>query len=75
MKEWINDDCFNVFPTLETNCAQLIFTSVPDLNDLGMDNELEKYESFIQNALVAFARIVDDSGFIAFNPIIFVHNN
>ena len=65
MKEWINDDCFNVFPTLETNCAQLIFTSVPDLNDLGMDNELEKYESFIQDALVAFARIVDDSGFIA----------
>ena len=65
MQEWINDDCFNVFPTLETNCAQLIFTSVPDLNDLGMDNELEKYESFIQDALVEFARIVNDSGFIA----------
>ena len=65
MQEWINDDCFNVFPTLEENCAQLLFTSVPDLNDLGMDNELEKYESFIQNALVEFARIVDDSGFIA----------
>ncbi|NMJ87883.1 MAG: hypothetical protein EX285_08630 [Thaumarchaeota archaeon] len=65
MHEWINDDCFNIFPSLETGSAQLIFTSVPDLNDLGMDEYVEKYETYINSALSEFARITNDNGFIA----------
>ena len=35
----INGDCFKILPKIKKNSAQLIFTSVPDLNDLGMNNE------------------------------------
>ena len=62
----INGDCFKILPKIKKNSAQLIFTSVPDLNDLGMNNEeIIVYETFIDNALTQFARIIKDDGFIA----------
>ena len=65
MQEWINEDCFKVFPTLEDKLANLIFTSVPDLNDLGMDNDMEGYENFLIRAFNQFSRIIKDDGFVA----------
>ena len=65
MQEWINDDCFKVLPTLEDKLANLIFTSVPDLNDLGMDNDMEGYEKFLMSAFTQFSRIIKDDGFVA----------
>ena len=35
MERLINDDCFNIFPNIEESSVQLLFTSVPDINDLG----------------------------------------
>ena len=62
----INDDCFKILPKIKKNSAQLIFTGVPDLNDLGMSNkEIIVYETFIDIALKQFARIIKDNGFIA----------
>ena len=62
----INGDCFKILPKIKKNSAQLIFTGVPDLNDLGMSNkEIIVYETFIDIALKQFARIIKDNGFIA----------
>ena len=62
----INDDCFKILPKIKKNSAQLIFTGVPDLNDLGMSNkEIIVYETFIDIALKQFARTIKDNGFIA----------
>ena len=65
MQEWINGDCFEILPTLEDKLASLIFTSVPDLNDLGMDNDMEGYENFLIRAFNQFSRIIKDDGFVA----------
>ena len=63
MKEWINDDCFNVLPTLEDNSVDLIFTSPPDLYDIGTD-DVNVYQDFLRKGMDQFARIVKDTGFI-----------
>jgi len=61
---WINDDCFNVLPKIEDNTAQLIFTGIPDSNDLGMDKNLDQYEKFVDDCLNHFTRITKDTGFV-----------
>jgi len=63
MKEWINDDCFNVLPTLEDNSVDLVFTSPPDLYDIGTD-DVNVYQDFLRKGMDQFARIVKDTGFI-----------
>ena len=45
MKEWINDDCFNVLPTLKDKSVDLVFTSPPDLYDIGTD-DVEVYRIY-----------------------------
>jgi|TARA_B100002003_G_scaffold54607_1_gene50089 DNA modification methylase len=63
MKEWINDDCFNVLPTLEDDSVDLVFTSPPDLYDIGTD-DVNVYQDFLRKGMDQFARIVKDTGFI-----------
>ena len=63
MKEWINDDCFNVLPTLEDKSVDLAFTSPPDLYDIGTD-DVNVYQDFLRKGMDQFARIVKDTGFI-----------
>ena len=63
MKKWINDDCFNVLPTLKDNSVDLVFTSPPDLYDIGTDR-VDEYEIFISKAMNEFSRIVKPTGFI-----------
>ena len=63
MKEWINDDCFNVLPTLEDKSVDLVFTSPPDLYDIGTD-DINVYQDFLRKGMDEFARIVKDTGFI-----------
>ena len=61
---WINDDCFNVLPKIEDNTVQLVFTGIPDSNDLGMDKNLDQYEKFVDSCLDHFTRITKDTGFV-----------
>jgi len=61
---FINDDCFNVLPTIEENSVQLLFTSVPDINDLGLDDNIEQYDKFLNDSIEHFCRITKDTGFI-----------
>ena len=63
MKEWINDDCFNVLPTLPDKSVDLVFTSRPDLYDIGTD-DINVYQDFLRKGMDEFARIVKDTGFI-----------
>ena len=58
MEKLINDDCFNILPNIENDSVQLLFTSVPDINDLGYDAEQDQYLEFLDNALVQFCRII-----------------
>ena len=61
---FLNDDCFNVLPTIEDDIVQLLFTSVPDINDLGLDNDIDKYDKFLNDSISHFCRITKDTGFI-----------
>ena len=61
----VNADCFDVLPKIENKSAQLVFTGIPDSNDLGMDLLPEEYENFIDDCLNHFTRITKDNGFIA----------
>ena len=61
---WVNDDCFNVLPTIEDNSVQLVFTGIPDSFDLGMDDDLAGYEKFVDDSLSHFIRITKDTGFV-----------
>ena len=64
MENLINDDCFNILPNIEESLVQLLFTSVPDINDLGFDANQEQYIEFLNKALLQFCRITKDTGFI-----------
>ena len=64
MNKWICDDCFNVLPILDDNSVDLVFTSPPDLFDIGTEDR-QVYEAFLLKALKAFDRIIKDGGFIA----------
>ena len=64
MERLINDDCFNIFPNIEESSVQLLFTSVPDINDLGFDADQEQYIEFLNRALLQFCRIIKNTGFI-----------
>ncbi len=67
MVEWnnfIHGDSFSLMSELEPKGVDLIFTSVPDLNDLGIKDIL-KYEDFISNAMVRFDHLISDTGFVA----------
>ena len=63
MKSFVNDDCFNVLPTLPDKSVDLVFTSPPDLFDIGTEDR-EVYETFLSRAMGEFNRIVKDKGFI-----------
>jgi DNA modification methylase len=65
IQKFLNDDCFNVLPTIDAKSAKLIFTSVPDLNDLGMDDNMNGYKKFLMDAFIEFDRIIQDDGFVA----------
>jgi len=64
MENLINDDCFNILPNIENDSVQLLFTSVPDINDLGYDANQDQYLEFLDKALVEFCRITKKTGFI-----------
>jgi DNA modification methylase len=57
-------DCFDIMPQLEKNSVDLIFTSVPDLNDLGIDDIIE-YQNFISDAMDEFHNLISDKGMVA----------
>ena len=63
MKWFVNDDCFNVLPTLPDKSVDLVFTSPPDLYDIGTD-DINVYQDFLRKGMDEFARIVKDTGFI-----------
>ena len=63
MKWFVNDDCFNVLPTLVDNSVDLLFTSPPDLHDIDTD-DVEVYQDFLSKAMGEFERIVKPTGFI-----------
>ena len=63
MKWFVNDDCFNVLPTLPDKSVDLVFTSPPDLYDIGTD-DVNVYQDFLRKGMDQFARIVKDTGFI-----------
>jgi DNA modification methylase len=67
MLEWNNfilGDSFSLMQEIEPNSVDLIFTSVPDMNDLGIKDTTE-YEDFISNAMVRFDHLISDTGFVA----------
>ena len=52
MDSIIHDDCFNILPNIEESSVQLLFTSVPDINDLGFDGKKLKDETAWCSAFV-----------------------
>ena len=62
--QFINGDCFELMPQLEERSVDLIFTSVPDLNDIGI-KDIAIYETFLINTMNEFHRLINDTGFIA----------
>ena len=67
MLEWndfILGDSFNLMQEIEPNSVDLIFTSVPDMNDLGI-KDITEYEDFISLAMVKFEQLISDTGFVA----------
>jgi len=67
MLDWnqlILGDCFDIMSQLEDNTVDLIFTSVPDLNDLGID-DIKAYEDFVSKAMRNFYRLISDKGLVA----------
>ena len=67
MLEWndfILGDSFNLMQEIEPNSVDLIFTSVPDMNDLGI-KDITEYEDFISLAMVKFEHLISDTGFVA----------
>ena len=63
MKWFVNDDCFNVLPTLPDKSVDLVFTSPPDLYDI-CTYDVNVYQDFLRKGMDQFARIVKDTGFI-----------
>ena len=56
MLEWNNfilGNSFDGMMEIEQNSVDLIFTSVPDLNDLGIKDTTE-YANFVTQAMVSF---------------------
>ena len=67
MLEWNNlilGNCFDGMMQIEERSVDLIFTSVPDLNDLGIKDTTE-YANFVTQAMVSFNRVISDNGFVA----------
>lgn len=64
MGNLIHGDCFDHLPAVADSSVQLLFTSVPDINDLGLDNEPQRYIEFLDSALYEFDRITKDTGFV-----------
>ena len=67
MLEWNNfilGNSFDGMMEIEPNSVDLIFTSVPDLNDLGIKDTTE-YANFVTQAMVSFNRVISDNGFVA----------
>ena len=67
MLEWnqfLCADSLEIMEEIETRSVDLIFTSVPDLNDLNI-KDISTYEIFISNAMDQFGRITKDTGFVA----------
>ncbi len=67
MLEWNNfilGDSFSIMQEIKPNSVDLIFTSVPDMNDLGIKN-ITEYEDFIYNSMDIFNRLISDTGFVA----------
>ena len=56
-KHCVHADCFDVLPKIENKSAQLVFTGIPDSNDLGFNDLPEHYEEFVDNCLNQFTRI------------------
>ena len=67
MLEWNNfilGNSFDGMMEIEQNSVDLIFTSVPDLNDLGIKDTTE-YANFVTQAMVSFNRVISDNRFVA----------
>ena len=67
MLEWnqfINGNAFDIMMQIDQRSVDLIFTSVPDLNDLGI-KDIKEYENFVTQAMVSFNRVITDNGFVA----------
>ena len=57
-------DCLEKLKDIKDNSVDLIFTSVPDMNDLGI-KDITEYEDFISLAMVKFEQLISDTGFVA----------
>lgn len=56
-------DVFDYFPLIDDKSVDLVLTSVPDLEEMGMDDE-SLYLDFLERAVDQISRIVKDTGFI-----------
>ena len=75
MLEWnqfLCADSFEIMEEIETRSVDLIFTSVPDLNDLNI-RDISTYETFISRSMDQFGRIINDTGFVAMCPVSYTH--
>lgn len=60
---YVLGDAFDYLPRISDKSVDLVFTGLPDLDEMGMKDEAE-YHSFLEKALSEISRIVTDDGFI-----------
>ena len=60
--KYILGDCFNWLKKIEDKSVDLVFTSVPDLNEIDIESE-KTYNDFLFKALDEILRVVKDDGF------------
>lgn len=62
---YVLGDCFKHLKDVEDNSVDLVFTSVPDLSELEME-DLVEYELFLNRSVDECCRVVKDDGFMVF---------
>lgn len=64
INKYINDDCFNVLPSIKDRSIDLVFSGIPDMTQIENKVDIEKYIDFIKKSVNEFCRIVTEHGFI-----------
>jgi len=64
--DYILGDAFEVMEKIDDNSVDLLFTSLPDLSQtpFDLDKDIDGYQDLQHEALLHFARITKDNGFV-----------
>ena len=64
--DYILGDAFEIMEKIDDNSVDLLFTSLPDLSQtpFDLDKDIDGYQNLQHEALLNFARITKDDGFI-----------